>query len=119
MPVVRPACAGRKRYSQNDGLYRRVVPGVAWRFLEIPDHFPVIRLDRQDRGEEQIVAPFRTAKVRVPRPAVAGADIKNIGTGIVRHGVPNGTAAAHLSPLACPCLSGLSKFGMLERLGRA
>src|SRR5690606_26267364 len=55
-----------------------------------------------------------TAQRLVPRRAVAGADIKKIELGIVRHRVPDGAAAAELPPLAVPRLGGHRHRFVLE-----
>ena len=73
---------------------------------------------RENRRQEQVVAALRTAEVAVPGAAVAGADVEQVGLGVVGHGVPGGAAAAVLPPLAGPGLGRHGQLGMLERLRR-
>ena len=56
---------------------------------------------------------------RVPRAAVAGADVKNVGDLIIGHAVPNGAAAAtRFPPFAGPGFRRHFQFRMFETFGR-
>src|SRR5262249_16042218 len=67
-----------------------------------------------DRAQEEIVSALRAANGCVPWTAIAGPNVKNVGGVIIGHTVPNGTAAAHLPPLASPCLGRHFQFRMFE-----
>ena len=81
-------------------LRRGVVPGVAGRGLVVPDVFAGIRVERDDRGQVQVVAAARAAVLLVPRRAVADADVEQVELRVVGHRVPHRAAAADLPPLA-------------------
>ena len=55
------------------------------------------RCTRDDRGEEEVVAAALAATVAGPRRAVAGADVDEVGFGIVGDAVPRRAAAAGTS----------------------
>ncbi len=101
-----------------DLLRRRVVPRFARRALVVPDVGAVIRIERDDRGQEQVVALALAAERMVPWRAVAGADVEQIELGIIGHRVPHGAAAADPPPLAAPSLCGHLENRALEALRR-
>src|ERR1700689_4666021 len=90
--------AVNRQIGEYEGLRRREVPGFAGIFLKVPSHASGVGIDRNDRGEEQIVATLRAANILVPRPAVARADIEEIGCRIVSNGVPRSAASAPFVP---------------------
>src|SRR5579863_6436169 len=106
--------AVNSQIGEYEGLGSREVPCFTGIFLEVPGHASGVRIDRNDRGEEQIVATLRTADILVPRPAVARADIEEIGCGIVSHGVPRGAASAPLVPFAGPGFGRYFELGVFE-----
>ena len=57
---------------------RVVVPGVARRRLVVPNVPPRIRVERDDRCDEEVVAALRAPEPAIPRTAVAGAEIQQI-----------------------------------------
>ena len=75
-------------------LGRGVVPVIARRLLIMPDIFAGVGVQRDDRGEIEVVAAGRAADLAIPRRAVAGADIDHVEVRIVGDGVPWRAAAA-------------------------
>ncbi len=84
----------------------------------MPHVFAGIRIERDDRAEEQVVAAAGAAQLCIPRSAVASADVEAVEVRIVGHRVPGGAAAAELPPLALPGLGGHLHGLVLEALGR-
>ncbi len=83
-------------------LRRGVIPGIAGRGLVMPGVFARVRVDGQDRRQEQVVAAARTPDLAIPWRTVANADIQEIQIGIEGERVPGGAAAAHRPPLPGP-----------------
>src|SRR5262249_58916525 len=95
-----------------------VVPVVAGRFLVVPDIFAGVGVQRDQRGEIEIVAAGRAARVAGPGRAVARAYIDHVQFGIEGHGVPGGAAAA-VDPVfagGIPGLGGCRHRVILKRL---
>ena len=78
-----------------------------------------VGVDRQDRGEEQIVAALGTAqRFRIDR-RIAGADVKQVQLWIIDHRIPDGATTTDLpQAFGVPGFRRHFQFGMLERLGR-
>ena len=102
----------------HDRLRRRIVPGFAGRCLIVPLVLAGVRVERDDGGQEQVVAAAGRAILLVPRRAVASADIDGVELGIVGHAVPQRAAAAELPELAIPRLAGFGEFRLLVAFGR-
>src|SRR5579885_466610 len=88
------------------------------RLLVVPDVFARLRIQRDDRSREQVVAAPRRADFRRPRRAVACAEINITCDRIVSDGVPGCAAATKLPPLAGPGLGGPLQLRLLESLRR-
>ncbi len=58
------------------------------------------------------------ARLFGPRARLAGADIHDIGVGIVGHAAPHRPAAAQFPPIAAPGFGGFGQLRLLEGLGR-
>src|SRR5581483_5561204 len=98
-------------------LGRGVVPVIAGRLLIVPDIFAGVGVQRDDRGEIEVVAAGRAADLAIPRRAVAGADIDHVEVRIVGDGVPRRAAAA-IEPVLAGGIPGLGRGllrGILER----
>ncbi len=80
------------------------VPGLSRGLLVMPDVFPGIRPQGHDRRQEQVVAAAGAANLRVPGRTVADPDVQQVEFRVVGHGIPHGSAAAELPPLAGPGL---------------
>ena len=91
-----------REVGQHDGLRRRVVPGLARRGLVVPLVRARLGVERDDRGEEQVVAAARRSNLLVPGRSIAHADEQLIELRVVHDGVPHRAAAAVLPPLAGP-----------------
>ncbi len=89
---------------EDDLLVRIIVPLVAWVLLVMPYVFARVRLERHNRGREKIVFFFRIPNLARPGIAISRTNVKQIQIGIVGHGIPNGSAASILPPLAGPGL---------------
>ncbi len=76
-----------------------VVPLVARHLLVVPPVLAGLGVQRDDRGDEQVVAAPGAAQFLRPGQAVAGAEIHHVGLGIVQDVVPSGRAAALLPVL--------------------
>ena len=107
-----------RQIREHDVLRRGEVPGLARRRLVVPDVLAGVRLERDDRAQEQVVAAAGAAVLLVPRRAVAGADVEQVELRVVGHRVPDRAAAAELPPLAVPGLRGLLENRRFERLRR-
>ena len=103
---------------EDDVLRRGVVPVVTRRDLVMPLQAPGVRIEREDRREEQVVAAARRADRARPRRAIAGADVERVEVGVVRHRVPDRAAAAAGPPLAGPGLRGRCHLRALEAVLR-
>ncbi len=84
----------------------------------MPQIFPGLRIERDDRGEEQIVAALGAADLGIPRRAVAGTEIDAVEIGIVGDRIPGGAAPAMLPPFAGPGLRRHCLGIVLEALRR-
>ena len=97
-----------------------VVPGIARCRLVMPDVFARIGVDRDDGGQEQVVALALAAPDRIPQRAVADTDVEQVQLRVVGEGVPGGSAAALLDERAAmPGLLGdlhSLAFGRLVRV---
>ncbi len=105
---------------------RRVeVPAFARRLLVVPDVLASIRIQGDDRGDEQIVATGRAAIGAVPRCAVGGAEVHQVGLRIVGNAVPGIATTAgrpvalvvpglgrHLQRLALVGFGGIARHGV-------
>ena len=85
---------------QDNRLRGGVVPAFGWGFLIMPDIFASIRLQRDDGGEEKIVAFAIGADAMVPRVAIADAEVELIQFGIIDDRVPHRPTAAAFTPIA-------------------
>ena len=104
---------------RSDDLLGRVeVPTIFRRLLEVPDVFAGVGSNRDDRRGVEVVALGAVADDRVPGLRVRGAEVDEIGLGIVRDRVPHRAAAAELPPLAAPGLRGLLEVRAFEGLRR-
>src|SRR5690606_24352906 len=83
-----------------------IVPLIAGRGLVMPLVLAGIDIDRDDAGDEQVVAPAGAARVAAPGPAVARADIDQTQVRIVSEGVPRIAPTAVFPPFAVPCRRG-------------
>ena len=100
---------------QHHRLDGSVVPAFMRHFLVIPDHPAGIGVDRQDRGEEQIVTAGGAAFLPIEQGRIAGADIEEIELGVVDHRVPGRTAAADVpAAVRIPGLRGHFELGILD-----
>ena len=98
---------------------RRVVPVVARHGLVVPDVLAGIGVRRRRWNVRKRLSPSPcAAPVMAPRRAVAGADVDQVGVGVVRKAVPGVAAAAVLPPLAGPGLGRHLHRLRLERLRR-
>ena len=107
---------GDGEIGQHELLIRVVVPFLTRCSLIVPGVGPGIRVDRDDRGQEQIVALAGTAIRLVPLGTVADAEVDKIERGIVGNRVPDRAAAAELPPIPEPGFCRHRKRGCLERL---
>ncbi len=107
-----------RQIREHDVLSRGEVPRLARRRLVVPHVLAGVRLERDDRAQEQVVAAARAAVLLIPRRAVAGADVQQIELRVVRHRIPDRAAAAELPPFAVPGLRGLREDRRFERLRR-
>ena len=78
------------------------VPGVAGIGLVMPGVLPGLRIQRDDRGEIEIVAAAGRADLLVPRKAVTGADVDTVVFRVIGHRLIDRAAAAELPPFAGP-----------------
>src|SRR5690606_15582102 len=76
-----------------------VVPGIARRFLVVPDVFAGIGIHGDDGGNEQVVTVVRVAHLAVPGRAVASAEVEQVGDRVINGRIPDG-ATATLFPVA-------------------
>jgi len=84
----------------------------------VPRVFAGVGVERDDGRNEQVVAAAGAAGFLRPREAVAGAEIDEVGFGVVDDGVPDRRAAAELPVLVTvPCLRGFDEFGLFVGLG--
>ncbi len=96
------------------------VPLIRRRTLEVPLQPASVGIDRKDRCDIQIVemlGGLPLPDVLRPRRAVPGADVDQVGVGVVRHPIPDRSATAELPPFACPRLRSPGHRVVLERLG--
>ena len=99
---------------EHDVLSRGEVPRLARRRLVVPHVLAGVRLERDDRAQEQVVAAAGAAVLLIPRRAVAGADVEQVELRVVRHRIPDRAAAAELPPFAVPGLRGLLRESALR-----
>ena len=92
------------------------VPLLAGCGLVVPHVCAGVGVERDDRGQEQVVALARGAVVARPFDAVADAEVDEIQIRVVGDRVPRRAAAAELPPLAAPGLRGHLHGLVLERL---
>ncbi len=85
---------------QHQRLGRREIPRFAGRGLVVPDVFPGVCLQRDDRRQIQIVAAAGAAIFLVPGRAIAGADVDEVELRVVDERIPDGAATPifHHSP---------------------
>src|SRR5690606_20933270 len=102
----------------NDRLRARVVPLLARNLLVVPAILAGIRIDGDDRAQEQIVAAAGASEMTHERRAVAGADEDEIELRIERDRVPRRPTAAELPPFPAPRLRGHLHRFVLEAVGR-
>ena len=95
-----------------------VIPGIAGHHLEIPFQLAGIGLHGENRSQVEILLALGLAQLFGPGAAVAGADVEQIGVGIVGHAVPDRAAAAELPIVARPGFRGFLQRGILEGLRR-
>src|SRR6185312_3574025 len=85
--------------------------------LVVPLVFARVRVERDDRAEEQVVAAPGAAHLLVPRRAVPRADQNLVELGVVGEAVPGIAAAAVGPPLTFPGLGGHLLSFVLEAVG--
>src|SRR5690606_2700764 len=71
-----------------------IVPGIAGRFLVVPDVFASIGVDGHYRCDEQVVTTVRVAHLAVPGRTVAGAEVEQVRNRVIDGRVPDGAATA-------------------------
>ncbi len=84
----------------------------------MPLILPVLAVERDDGGEEEVVALLRAAHPVIPRRAVADADEDGIVFGIISETVPDRATPAMFPPLACPGLGSHGLRFILEPVSR-
>ena len=101
---------------QHQVLHAVVVPVVVGHGLVVPFELTGGEVDRQDRACVQIVDILRAPELLHPRLGVAGADIDQIGLGIVSEAIPHSATAAILVEIAAPGLRRTAHRFILKRL---
>src|SRR5665213_3796160 len=96
------ALDGDVSQSQRRGVVE--VEAVHRRGLIVPLILTGLRMHRDDRGGEQVVATARRTQLRRPRYAIAGAEDYQVGLRVVDDAIPGAAATALLPPLAVPGL---------------
>ncbi|VWX53316.1 hypothetical protein NOVOSPHI9U_460007 [Novosphingobium sp. 9U] len=90
--------AGDLQRSGDDIRGRLVVPCLARVHLVVPQVLARLCLERDDRGEIEVVPGAGIARDRVPWSGVAGAEIDPVELRIVGHAVPHRASAAGVLP---------------------
>ena len=98
LPSSPADCEFRQHHVGN----RVVIPALTWRLLVVPFVTPRVRVNRNDRGDEQVVALALRSQIRIPGEAISCCQIELIEIRIENQGVPNVTTAAQLVPVAKP-----------------
>src|SRR5690606_23714156 len=82
--------------------------------LVVPAVFAGIGIQRDDGGDEQVVAAAGRTDVGRPGRAVAGSYIDEVGDRVVGDGIPGRATATGLPPFTIPGLGGPLEFGLFE-----
>src|SRR5581483_2290669 len=78
------------------------VPAIARGFLVVPCVMSGIGIDRDDGGDEQIVAAILGAEILIPGIAVAGAEVELVEVRVVDDRIPDVAAASMAIPVPEP-----------------
>ncbi len=81
---------------EHDLLRGREIPAVARGLLVVPGQLAGVRVDGQQRAQEQVVATLRAALVPVEQRGVAGAEVQQVQLRVVHHRAPGRAAAANV-----------------------
>src|SRR5262245_37157555 len=84
----------------------------------MPLIFAGVCVERENRAHVKIVETLRLPKLRRPWPAITGAEVDEVGFGIVGHAIPDCASAAVFPPFAGPGLGGIRHGFILEALRR-
>ena len=103
---------------ENDVHVRVVIPGVTGHGLIVPDILSRVRIECDDRAQEEIVTSIRASDLPVPGRAVAGADVELIEFGVIGEAMPGVAAATVAPPLSGPRLRGHRHRVVLEAVRR-
>ena len=103
---------------KDDVLRGRVVPVLLRRRLVMPLQVPVVRVERKDGRQVEVVAAARRADRARPRRTVARADVQRVELRVVSHRVPHRAAATTEPPFAGPRLGGSLHLGAFEAVFR-